>query len=158
MATPVASLYRASLWTTVAVTVLLSGCSGGTTAPGSGGAPAGSTPDPGAPSDPAPSDPAEPPPSSGPAPATDTVVSLTWQPNTDAIAGYIVYYGPTPEAATTLAVQLALASFNGAPPNVRFNAGRDLGLAHGDGVCFRLRAYNDANVLSAWSAAACGTI
>lgn len=97
---------------------------------------------------------------SGPVAATDTTVALTWQPNSDPIAGYVVYYGPTPEAATTLATQLSLSSngMNPQAPSVSFNAGTDLGLNYGDSVCFRLRAYNSANVMSDWSGAACGTI
>ncbi|HEY8554978.1 MAG TPA: fibronectin type III domain-containing protein [Burkholderiales bacterium] len=116
--------------------------------------------DPGTPTDPtSPTDPG-PQPQPDPGNATDTTVSLTWAPNTDPIAGYRVYYGPTAESATTLAVQLDLAThpFGDQPPHVEFNAGTDLGLKHGDTVCFRLRAYNAANVMSDWSDAACGTI
>lgn len=147
MATPVASFCCASRWLLLVLVwaALSAGCSGGSTETVSDGSPVGSAPPAGSPD---------------PVPATDTIVSLTWQPNTDPVAGYIVYYGPTAEAATTLAVQLALQAdpFDGGPPSVAFNAGRDLSLNHGDTVCFRLRAYNAANVLSDWSAAACGTI
>lgn len=91
--------------------------------------------------------------------ATDTVISLAWQPNADTITGYLVYYGPSANAVSTLAVQLAIAgnSFNPLAPQATFNAGRDLGLHHGESICFRLRAYNGAG-MSDWSAAACGTV
>ena len=41
--------------------------------------------------------------------ATDTTVSLQWLANRDAVAGYIVYYGPSPQNAVTTAVQLAVS-------------------------------------------------
>jgi hypothetical protein len=92
--------------------------------------------------------------------AGDTVIQLAWQANSDSVAGYVVYYGPTPDSATTTASNLSLTSpsFDAAAPAVSFNAGNDLSLKHGDSVCFRLRAYNAAAVLSAWSNAACSVI
>lgn len=151
--------WRAAPWFFVAFAsaILLAGCSGSTEESGGSGSSVSSAPElPPASNPTPPSDPTAPTPGT----ATDTVVALAWQPNMDPIAGYIVYYGPTPDAATTLAVQLSLANdpFNGLAPNVSFNAGRDLGLSYGDSVCFRLRAYNTANMLSGWSPAACGTI
>lgn len=161
MPTFVAALRGAVPWMLVAVAsgISLAACTGGAEESLGSGSPVSAAPASPPASDPTqPSDPTSPP-ASGSA-ATDTVVALTWQPNTDPIAGYIVYYGPTAAAATTLAVQLSLAGdpFSGQAPNVSFNAGRDLGLNYGDSVCFRLRAYNTANVLSGWSDAACGTI
>lgn len=155
MATSVARLYRAVPWFLLALGpgVVLTACSGSTQeSPGSSSAnPTSSSPPASNPPDPS---------NPGPVAATDTVVALTWQPNPDPIAGYIVYYGPAPDTTETLAVQLSLANnpFNGQAPHISFNAGRDLGLNYGDNVCFRLRAYNAANALSGWSAAACGTI
>ncbi len=92
--------------------------------------------------------------------ATDTVISLAWSANADSVAGYIVYYGPTVAAATVATADLSTSaqSFDPQAPAVSFNAGRDLALKHGDTVCFRLRAYNGANALSDWSAAACSVI
>lgn len=142
--------------------ITLAACSGGSVDNSStGGSPA--TTDPGSST---PSDPTYPPGTtptpapvpSGPIAATDTTVTLSWQPNSDPIAGYIVYYGPTADGATTLATQLSLSSIDPQAPSVSFNAGTDLGLNYGDGICFRLRAYNSANVMSDWSGAACGTI
>jgi hypothetical protein len=91
--------------------------------------------------------------------AVDTVISLAWQPNSDNIGGYIVYYGPTPALATTAATNLSVTSrtFDAQAPVASFNAGRDLQLKRGDNVCFRLRAYNGA-VMSSWSDAVCSVI
>lgn len=92
--------------------------------------------------------------------ATDTTVNLRWLPNQDSIAGYILYYGPDATNTVKTAVQLSVtgAAFDAQSPSVALNAGNDLGLRHGESVCFRLRAYNSANALSDWSAAACGVI
>lgn len=103
-----------------------------------------------------------PPPESDPQPppsaATDTIVRLQWNPSTESISGYIVYYGSTPEDATNLAVQLAQGEFDAQAPSVSFNAGRDLGLNHGESVCFRLRAYGAGDIVSDPSDAACSTV
>lgn len=92
--------------------------------------------------------------------SADPILQLSWQPNTDEIAGYIVAYGATDATATTTASTLALGSngFNAQSPSVSYYAGRDLNLAAGDSVCFRLRAYNSSNTVSDWSPAICGTI
>lgn len=99
-------------------------------------------------------------PSLGPDAAGDTLLQLSWQPNTDAIAGYRVYYGPSGDQATVQASNLPLTAngFNPQSPNVAYNARRDLGLQPGSPVCFRLRAYNSQQGLSPWSAPACTTI
>jgi hypothetical protein len=92
--------------------------------------------------------------------ATQATIRINWQPNTDPVAGYVVYYGPTPDTATTTAAELPVTNtaFNAVAPSVSFNAGQDLGLRDGQSVCFRLRAYNSSNTLSDWSAPACGVI
>ncbi|MBI3899615.1 MAG: hypothetical protein HY308_15160 [Gammaproteobacteria bacterium] len=89
------------------------------------------------------------------------LLQLSWQPNTDVIAGYRVYSGPTVAGATTQESDLTVTgnpNFNSRAPLVTYYAARDLNLKTGDTVCFRLRAYNAANVLSAYSQATCGTI
>lgn len=96
-----------------------------------------------------------------PAAPGETLLQLVWQPNNDGVvAGYRVYYGPSGDDATTQASDLALtaANFNPQSPAIAYNAQRDLGLATGQTVCFRLRAYNSQGALSAWSAPACATI
>lgn len=87
-------------------------------------------------------------------------MQLVWAPNTDSVAGYRVYYGATAEQATRQASDLAVTAtnFNAQTPNVIYNAQRDLGLAAGNNVCFRLRAYDQSGALSDWSAPACATI
>ena len=166
METSVARPSRALLWLLVSVAcgALLSACSGGTMeeSPRSGSPVTSAPVSPSGPESDTAHDPAPAPgtptnPSTGA--ATDTTISLSWQPNTDPIKGYLVYYGPTEQAVATLAVQMSLASntFDIQTPGITFNAGRDLGLQHGDSVCFRLRAYNDAG-MSDWSPAACGSI
>ena len=91
---------------------------------------------------------------------TDSLLQLVWQPNTDAIAGYIIYYGPTADTATVQASRLAIGSsgFNAQAPAANYYAARDLNLSQGSNVCFRLRAYNSSDTLSGWSSAACASI
>ena len=80
----------------------------------------------------------------------DTLLSLAWNPNSDNVLGYIVYYGSTPETAINIASETSTAS-------ERLMRKTDLGLNPGDNVCFRLKAYNGL-ALSDFSAAACGTV
>ncbi|BAU48115.1 hypothetical protein SVA_1553 [Sulfurifustis variabilis] len=95
-----------------------------------------------------------------PGSATDVVLQLTWQPNSDPVAGYRVYFGTTPEGATAQLSDLAVANraLNSQAPSVSYNAGNDLGLDPGSQACFRLRAYNSEGVMSDWSQPACATI
>lgn len=91
----------------------------------------------------------------------ESLLQLAWQPNNDGVAvGYRVYYGPTGDAATTQASDIALTAegFNALAPSVVYNAQRDLGLTTGQDVCFRLRAYNSQGTLSGWSAPVCASI
>lgn len=106
------------------------------------------------------SEPPPPPPPSGENDiATDTMLTLAWLPNTDPVEGYIVYHGSTPETAENLTVEMPVEALaDEQAPSVSFNAGTDLSLRYGDSVCFRLRAYNAADVLSDWSEAACATL
>jgi hypothetical protein len=95
-----------------------------------------------------------------PTSATDTLLNLGWQPSPESITGYLVYYGTTPDSATTLVSDLAIGSegFDANTPSMRYYATRDLKLNPGDPVCFRIRAYYGNNVLSDWSQATCGTV
>lgn len=99
-------------------------------------------------------------PSVGPSTGEEILLQLSWQPNSDPVAGYIVYYGPSGDQATIEASDLALtaAGFDPLAPNVTYNAARDLGLRPGSAVCFRLRAYNSQAAFSPWSTSACTTI
>jgi hypothetical protein len=95
-----------------------------------------------------------------PGTAKDVVLQLSWQPNTDAVAGYRVYFGTTADGATTQLSDLAtsIGALTTQAPSVSYNAGNDLGLNPGSQACFRLRAYNSSGALSDWSQSACTTI
>ena len=80
----------------------------------------------------------------------DTALTLAWNPNSDSVLGYIVYYGSTPETAVKIASETSTTS-------VRLMRKIDLGLNPGDRICFRLKAYNN-NSLSGYSGAACGRV
>ena len=88
-----------------------------------------------------------------------TTIQLGWQPNLDAVAGYMVYYGPEADNTPNLASELPVdaAEFNAFAPAVSFSSAT-LGLQPGTNVCFRLRAYNSGGGVSAWSEAACGIV
>ncbi len=90
--------------------------------------------------------------------ATDTMLALSWLPTSD-VSGYIIYYGPTEDTATTVASTLPIESghFNPSSPSIEYNAGFDLGLDHGASVCFRIRSYNDTGI-SVFSGPVCGSI
>ncbi len=84
-------------------------------------------------------------------------LALSWNPNTDAISGYRVYYGTSAGAVDTLVADLALNSglFDPLAPTLAFNSATKLGLYAGDTVCFRIAAYNSAGD-SPLSSAVCG--
>lgn len=86
----------------------------------------------------------------------DIILTLTWNPNPDAVLGYAVYFGPSAETAIQLASELSLTSglLDPLAPGVQYRIGDDLGLVHGDIVCFRLKAYNESGY-SGFSGAAC---
>ena len=79
--------------------------------------------------------------------ADDSTLSLAWYSNPGQILGYIVYFGPTPTTATTIASETSGTS-------VQYLTKSVLGLNVGDNVCFRLKAFNLAG-LSGYSGAAC---
>jgi hypothetical protein len=76
--------------------------------------------------------------------AADVSLTLTWQPNPDAVLGYSIYYGPTGDTADRQASDVSVDSrlFDASAPALTFNATDDLGLRLGDSVCFRIQAYN----------------
>ncbi len=88
-----------------------------------------------------------------------TVLHLAWNPNPDAVDGYITYFGPSVSTASTLLSNLAVTSPNFDPqaPAVEYDAVADLGLSAGDTVCFRLKAYN-AYGTSGFSEGVCVTL
>jgi len=80
-------------------------------------------------------------------PANDSPLALAWYSNPGEIVGYIVYFGSSPESATTIASETSGTS-------VKYYTETDLGLGPGDSVCFRLKAFNLSG-LSEFSGALC---
>ncbi|MBI3897694.1 MAG: hypothetical protein HY308_05275 [Gammaproteobacteria bacterium] len=95
----------------------------------------------------------------GKAKLSATQLDLKWNPNTDTITGYLVYYGRSSDDTPTLLSDISLDSpgFNPKTPSVSYIAERDLSLTTGDFVCFRLKAYA-RGLESAFSESTCGTI
>lgn len=88
-----------------------------------------------------------------------TLLKLSWQPNADFVAGYLVYYGSRADDTPALASDLRVGSsdFSAQAPSVTYDPAR-LGFPAGAQICFRVRAYNDARAVSDWSTAACEVI
>lgn len=72
-------------------------------------------------------------------------IYVAWRPHPDpTVTGYMIYYGPSIDTATTVASNQPIDSpgFDPLAPLVSYNPATDLGLHAGDTVCFRLKAYN----------------
>ena len=72
-------------------------------------------------------------------------IHVAWQPHPDpTVTGYVIYYGPSIPAATTVASDRPITSpgFDPQAPSVTYDPVTNLGLRPGDTVCFRLKAYN----------------
>ncbi len=83
----------------------------------------------------------------------DRTITISWQPNTDDVIGYNIYYGAT-DASTT---QWISASSSNDPTQTTINAWDDLKLIRGEDACFAIRAYN-ASGESLPSEIVCGQI
>ena len=86
----------------------------------------------------------------------DTLLRLSWDPHPQAVKGFIVHYGDSPETATT---ELSVLEFDNGDidpqaPMVTYWMASDLGLAMDARVCFRVKAY-DATDVSDFSEAVC---
>ncbi len=83
---------------------------------------------------------------------------LSWDAPVDTVLGYLIYLGPTSQDATQLVDDLRMdaGTLDPAAPSIQY-ASTELGLASGDSVCFRLKAYNSVGE-SGFSDAACGVI
>lgn len=148
---------RHFLWVSLLAVSLAACTSEGGDEPHSSDSPPSASPAPGSPTEPVDGgslDPVHEP--SQPGAATDVELTLSWQPSADPVAGYRVYFGPTDDATTPLSE--IRAEDLPAAPAVTYNAGTQLGLNHGDRVCFRVRAYDDDGALSNWSQPTCTTI
>jgi len=89
----------------------------------------------------------------------NTVLTLIWDTNPDNVLGYIVYYGPTADTATTQVsdIPINMAGFDPINPSVEYRSWDDLGLLVGDNICFTLKAYN-AEGMSESTPALCSVI
>ncbi len=71
-------------------------------------------------------------------------LTLNWSPNSDTVAGYLVYYGPTSGTVTQQLSDLHIESgeINPKAPSVTYDVSKDLQMQVGDNVCFGVKAYN----------------
>lgn len=84
--------------------------------------------------------------------------TLHWNPNTDYVVGYKVYFGDSPETATTEVATVRRKQLsNPLDPKLTFDAVVDLKLEPGQRGCFRVKAYNEAGA-SEFSDAVCGVL
>ena len=74
----------------------------------------------------------------------DVTLHLAWNSHPgQTVTGYLVYYGPALDATTMVVSDLSVNSgFNMQNPSVEYKAWGDLRLRAGDGICFRIKAYN----------------
>ena len=84
-------------------------------------------------------------------------LNINWSPYPESVSGYLVYYGSTPETATTLAsdVPSDASNFDASAPSISYQPLQDLGLSNGDTVCFRIQAYDTAGVPYDWAEVQC---
>ena len=85
-------------------------------------------------------------------------LTLAWQPRGGDPTGYIIHYGRTEKANKgTVDLSVGSSGFNPDAPSATLRSSTDLGLAAGDNVCFRVRAYN-AGAQSSFSSPVCAGI
>jgi len=93
--------------------------------------------------------------------AVSTLMSVSWDQNTDNILGYELYFAKSNVAtdAVYLLESVAISSdgFEPSSPSVVYDAWNDLGLYKGDSVCFRVKAYNIVGS-SGYSPGVCSTL
>lgn len=89
----------------------------------------------------------------------DMEIVLSWTGSTDQVDGYIVMYSTDLGAVYQEAVNLDLSQSNVNPnsPFVRIYAKKDLSLAPGDQVCFKIKSYNTSGI-SVPSSSICSNI
>lgn len=87
-------------------------------------------------------------------------LNIAWSPPPESVSGYLVYYGSTPETATTLASDVSsnTSNFDASAPSISYQPLQDLGLSTGDTVCFRIQAYDTAGVTYSWSEVQCTAV
>jgi hypothetical protein len=86
-------------------------------------------------------------------------LNINWSPYPESVSGYLVYYGSTPETATTLASDLPsdASNFDASAPSISYQP-LQLGLNSGDTVCFRIQAYDTAGVPYDWAEVQCTAV
>jgi hypothetical protein len=86
-------------------------------------------------------------------------LTLKWNPSSGDVLGYLVYYGPTSGTVTKQLSDLHIGSkeVNNKAPSVTYDVKQSLGMASGESVCFRVKAYNQKGN-SDFSKAACTTL
>lgn len=89
----------------------------------------------------------------------EAVLVLNWQPNTEAVTGYKIYYGPDSNTVMTLASDIKLQSgiISSSTPSIEYLVTTDLGFYPGENICFKIQAYSD-NAESPLTDPVCGTI
>ena len=82
-------------------------------------------------------------------------LTVNWDPNSDVIQGYAVYYGSTSTTATQLltTIPITQAGFNPTAPSIIYDSVIDLKKTAGEQVCFSIKAYNSAGYSDASNAA-----
>jgi hypothetical protein len=87
-------------------------------------------------------------------------LNINWSPYSESVSGYLVYYGSTPETATTLVSDLPsdTSNFDASAPSISYQPLQDLGLSTGDTVCFRIQAYDPARALYDWAEVQCTVV
>lgn len=90
----------------------------------------------------------------------DNTLIINWSPYSGSVSGYFVYYGSTPETATTLASDVPNdpSSIDAAAPSISYQPLQELGLNTGDTVCFRIQAYDTAHVPYDWAEVQCTVV
>jgi hypothetical protein len=87
----------------------------------------------------------------------DVNIRLSWNPQTDQLLGYLVYYGHSDAMSNEqLFSDLSIdqGEINPQSPAITYNVKTDLGMSGGGTACFRVKAYNAAGE-SDFSAPAC---
>ena len=90
---------------------------------------------------------------------TNVSVTLSWQPNSDPVDGYIIYFGTSPYAVTSEVTRTtaSMPNFYPSAPSVQYDSWYDFGLVPGNQLCFKLRAYN-ADGISPMTSPVCTVI
>jgi hypothetical protein len=86
----------------------------------------------------------------------EITIRLSWAPNPETVEGYMIFAGATAGTTNKLVSVLPVTTpgFDPDSPSIEYKASKDLGLALGNNVCFRLKAFNSVGT-SAFSDVTC---